>query len=70
MKHCACAGAAISITSEGWSDCVVWNPHKTMEACYKEFVCVENAEATAAVTVAPGEDWSARTVMEVVDVEE
>lgn len=27
-----------------WSDAVLWNPHRQMEACYKDFVCVENAE--------------------------
>lgn len=28
-----------------WSDAVLWNPHLQMEACYKDFVCVENAKA-------------------------
>ena len=27
-----------------WSDAVLWNPHLQMEACYKDFVCVENAK--------------------------
>lgn len=27
-----------------WSDAVLWNPHLTMESCYKDFVCVENAK--------------------------
>jgi len=27
-----------------WSDTVLWNPHLQMEACYKDFVCVENAQ--------------------------
>jgi hypothetical protein len=27
-----------------WSDVVLWNPYLTMEACYKDFVCVENAQ--------------------------
>lgn len=27
-----------------WSDAVLWNPHLQMEACYRDFVCVENAK--------------------------
>ena len=27
-----------------WPDAVFWNPHLQMEACYKDFVCVENAK--------------------------
>lgn len=27
-----------------WSDAVLWNPYLQMEACYKDFVCVENAK--------------------------
>jgi hypothetical protein len=27
-----------------WKDAVTWSPYKTMESCYKEFVCVENAQ--------------------------
>lgn len=61
-------GAAIAITSTGWEDVVVWNPHKTMEACYREFVCVENAKFTRPVTLAPGEDWRSTTVMDVIDL--
>lgn len=30
-----------------WSDAVLWNPHLQMEACYKDFVCVENAKVLA-----------------------
>lgn len=33
------------LTSDGYKDHVVWNPWTSMEACYKEFVCVENANA-------------------------
>ena len=39
-----------------------------MKECYKEFVCVENAKAGGKVTVAPGEDWRATTVMDVIDL--
>ena len=62
------AGAAVQITSTGWTDCVVWNPHLTMKECYKEFVCVENAQFGEAVTVKPGENWRATTVMDVIDL--
>jgi glucose-6-phosphate 1-epimerase len=52
-------GAAVAIDSSGWEDTVVWNPWTTMEACYKNFVCVENAQFGKAVTLAPGATWSA-----------
>lgn len=58
----------MAITSTGWEDCVVWNPHTTMEACYKEFVCVENAKFSTPVTVPAGESWRATTSMEVIDL--
>lgn len=34
----------VVVSSCSWSDAVLWNPHLTMEACYKDFVCVENAK--------------------------
>ncbi|MBA0715694.1 hypothetical protein Golax_014580 [Gossypium laxum] len=37
-------GDVISIRNTNWSDAVLWNPHLQMEACYKDFVCVENAK--------------------------
>ena len=52
-------GASVGISSHGWPDAVVWNPWTTMEACYKEFVCVENAAVASPVVVAPGKHWSA-----------
>jgi len=36
-------GKEVSIEASGWTDAVVWNPWTGMEACYQEFVCVENA---------------------------
>jgi glucose-6-phosphate 1-epimerase len=62
------AGAAVSINSTGWSDCVVWNPYTTMKECYKEFVCVENAQFNEPVTLEAGKDWRATTVMDVIDL--
>lgn len=61
-------GAAVSIDTSGWEDCVVWNPWTTMEACYKNFVCVEQAKFGKAVTLAPGESWSATANFNVVDI--
>jgi hypothetical protein len=61
-------GAAVSIDSTGWTDCVLWNPYKTMGEYYKEFVCVENARFPMPVKLKPGQDWNATTVMDVVDV--
>lgn len=50
-------GKTIGISSTGWSDAVVWTPWTDMQACYKEFVCVENA-ACSPVAVAPGASWT------------
>eukprot|EP00270_Netrium_digitus_P008807 TRINITY_DN264_c0_g1_i1.p1 TRINITY_DN264_c0_g1~~TRINITY_DN264_c0_g1_i1.p1 ORF type:complete len:367 (-),score=108.30 TRINITY_DN264_c0_g1_i1:105-1172(-) len=51
-------GATVKITNLNWTDVVVWNPYLTMEACYKNFVCVENAQLEK-VSLAPGEIWTA-----------
>jgi glucose-6-phosphate 1-epimerase len=61
-------GAAVSITSQNWPDVVVWSPWTSMEACYKEFCCVENAAFSSAVVVKPGETWRAQTEMAVKDL--
>ena len=54
----------VSISSEGgWKDAVVWSPWTDMEACYKEFVCVENAACAEPVTVPAGGEWEATTVL-------
>ncbi len=51
-------GKSVAIKAAGWPDAVVWNPWTAMEACYKEFVCVENAAVAKPVVVAPGASWS------------
>ncbi|KAG9142637.1 hypothetical protein Leryth_020656 [Lithospermum erythrorhizon] len=51
-------GDTISITNSNWSDAVLWNPHLTMEACYKDFVCVENAKI-GLVQLEPSQTWTA-----------
>ncbi|CAK9152384.1 unnamed protein product [Ilex paraguariensis] len=51
-------GDTISIRNSNWSDAVLWNPYLTMEACYKDFVCVENAKI-GNVQLEPEESWTA-----------
>ena len=53
----------MSIASVNWPEVVVWTPWTAMEACYKEFVCVENALATSPAKLAPGAEWVATTAM-------
>ncbi|RXH75124.1 hypothetical protein DVH24_029845 [Malus domestica] len=48
----------ISIKNTNWTDAVLWNPYLTMEACYKDFVCVENAKI-GNVQLEPGNTWTA-----------
>eukprot|EP00271_Cylindrocystis_brebissonii_P014382 TRINITY_DN35729_c0_g1_i1.p1 TRINITY_DN35729_c0_g1~~TRINITY_DN35729_c0_g1_i1.p1 ORF type:complete len:359 (+),score=70.41 TRINITY_DN35729_c0_g1_i1:128-1204(+) len=55
-------GKSLSIANKGWSDAVVWSPYLTMEACYKDFVCVENAQIDP-VALQPGESWTASMVL-------
>ncbi|XVE82603.1 hypothetical protein DITRI_Ditri16bG0018600 [Diplodiscus trichospermus] len=52
-------GDVISIRNTNWSDAVLWNPHMQMEACYKDFVCVENAKI-GTVQLEPEESWIAK----------
>ncbi|XP_024380720.1 putative glucose-6-phosphate 1-epimerase [Physcomitrium patens] len=52
-------GEKLSIRNEGWTDAVLWNPYLTMEACYKDFVCVENAQLSP-VELQPGQSWTAK----------
>ncbi|MCL7051307.1 hypothetical protein MKW94_023449 [Papaver nudicaule] len=51
-------GDVISIKNSNWTDVVLWNPHLTMEACYKDFVCVENAKI-GEVQLQPDQSWVA-----------
>ena len=61
-------GAGVQIQNENWNDCVVWNPWTAMEACYKEFACVENAKASEKVKLEPKETWRARADFSVIDL--
>ena len=49
-------------SSKTWTEAVVWTPWTDMEACYKEFACVESAAVTP-VVVAPGASWTATTTL-------
>lgn len=51
-------GDTIFIKNTNWSDTVLWNPHLTMEASYKDFVCVENAKI-GQVQLEPQQSWTA-----------
>lgn len=52
-------GDVITIKNTNWSDTVLWNPHLQMEACYKHFVCVENAQI-GNVQLEPQQSWTAK----------
>ncbi|XP_062153953.1 putative glucose-6-phosphate 1-epimerase isoform X1 [Alnus glutinosa] len=51
-------GDTISIRNTNWTDAVLWNPYLQMEACYKDFVCVENAQI-GNVQLGPEQSWTA-----------
>ncbi|KAF9678295.1 hypothetical protein SADUNF_Sadunf07G0020100 [Salix dunnii] len=52
-------GDVITMKNTNWSDAVLWNPHLQMEACYKDFVCVENAQI-GNVHLEPQQSWTAK----------
>ncbi|KAK8943400.1 hypothetical protein KSP40_PGU018438 [Platanthera guangdongensis] len=51
-------GDTITIRNTNWPDAVLWNPHKQMEASYRDFVCVENAQI-GKVQLESGKSWVA-----------
>lgn len=51
-------GDIIFIRNTNWKDAVLWNPYLQMEACYKDFVCVENAQI-GNVQLEPEQSWTA-----------
>lgn len=57
-------GNVITIKNTNWSDAVLWNPHLQMEACYKDFVCVENAQI-GNVQLEPQQSWTAKQLLSV-----
>jgi len=42
----------------GWSDTVIWSPYGDEGMGYKNFVCVESAQAASPVQLKPGEYWT------------
>jgi len=42
----------------GWSDTVIWNPYGDKGMGFDSFVCVESAQASTPVALAPGEYWT------------
>lgn len=57
-------GDTISIQNTNWSDAVLWNPYLQMEACYRDFVCVENAKI-GNVQLEPKQSWVAKQILSV-----
>ncbi|CAA2937905.1 glucose-6-phosphate 1-epimerase [Olea europaea subsp. europaea] len=55
-------GDKITIKNANWSDAVLWNPHLSMEACYKDFVCIENAKI-GQVQLEPNQSWTATQML-------
>ncbi|KAL2520662.1 Galactose mutarotase-like superfamily protein [Forsythia ovata] len=55
-------GDKITVKNTNWSDAVLWNPHLSMEACYKDFVCVENAKI-GQVELEPNQSWTATQLL-------
>jgi len=43
----------------GWSDTVVWSPYGDENMGFDSFVCVESAQASSSVNLAPNEYWTA-----------
>jgi glucose-6-phosphate 1-epimerase len=58
-------GDKIVISNANWSDAVLWNPHLQMEACYKDFVCVENAKIET-LQLGPNQSWVAEQKIELI----
>uniref|UniRef100_A0A0E0LZW5 glucose-6-phosphate 1-epimerase n=1 Tax=Oryza punctata TaxID=4537 RepID=A0A0E0LZW5_ORYPU len=58
-------GDKIVISNANWSDAVLWNPHLQMEACYKDFVCVENAKIET-LQLEPNQSWVAEQKIELI----
>ncbi|KAG2241766.1 hypothetical protein Bca52824_096393 [Brassica carinata] len=56
-------GDQIIIKNTNWSDAVLWNPHVQMEACYRDFVCVENAKVLSSLE--PGQSWTATQLLSI-----
>ena len=51
--------SVLGIKASGWTDTVVWNPYGDEGMGFNEFICVESAQASSSVPLAPGEYWTA-----------
>ena len=68
--HDPAGGLEIS-NSEGWADCVVWNPGAAgcagmadmTPTAFTHMLCVEAAQVFQPITVAPGAQWSGSQVL-------
>ncbi|KAL4856677.1 putative glucose-6-phosphate 1-epimerase [Chlorella vulgaris] len=61
-------GAAVTVTTNKWSDVVVWSPWTAMPDCYRQFVCVESAQFSTPVSLKPGEFWRSQAEWSVMDL--
>ncbi len=65
-------GRTIVVRAEGFADAVVWNPGAELAGAFpdmeageaREMLCVEAAQATDPVRLAPGETWRGAQVLE------
>ena len=63
---------SLAITAEGFREAVVWNPGEAaarslpdmVDQEYRKMLCVEAARIDLPVTLAPGETWTGRQVLE------
>lgn len=58
----------MAITSNNWSDVVVWSPWTALPDSYRSFVCVESAHFGSPVKLQPKDFWRAQMEMAVVDL--
>ncbi|KAJ0971668.1 hypothetical protein J5N97_019627 [Dioscorea zingiberensis] len=58
-------GDILTIQNMNWPDAVLWNPHLQMESCYKDFVCVENAQI-GKVHLEPEQSWVAEQLISII----
>jgi D-hexose-6-phosphate mutarotase len=58
----------VTVTTNKWSDVVVWSPWTAMPDCYRQFVCVESAQFSTPVSLKPGEFWRSQAEWSVIDL--
>jgi glucose-6-phosphate 1-epimerase len=62
----------VEIQSEGFTDCVVWNPGPSLAATlidlgeeYRQMVCVEAAAAERSIMLLPGHTWAGSQILRI-----